>query len=150
MVLTAQRGYASYYSGQLGNGIDIYTGRVGQRGHGLGGMLSGLLRGITPMFKSLGGSLAKGVLKTGLNVMNDLSRGGNIREAFKRRGREAGLDFLKGSMQTILSGGSPKKKAKITKRRKQQTGRGKQKKKKKKTKRRATKKRTKGDIFGNL
>ena len=47
-------GYSSYYKAQCGNGINVYSGRPFQSGHGLGGALLGLMRGVTPIFKTVG------------------------------------------------------------------------------------------------
>lgn len=141
----SQLGYATYYTHQLGNGLDIYSGRVGQRGHGLGGMLSGLLRGITPMFKSIGSSIGKTLLHTGLNVARDISSGSSLSHSLKRRGKQAGLDILKRGVGSILTDNKPPKKK--TKRRKPKTGIKIQ---TRKTQKRTGKKRTKQDIFGGL
>jgi hypothetical protein len=60
-------------------GLVIDSGRQSQRGHGVGGILSSLLRGATPMFKSLGKSLQT----TGLGLVGDILSGENIKTSFK-------------------------------------------------------------------
>ena len=69
-------GYASYYKHQIGGsgGIDVYSGALGQRGHGIGGILGGMLRGITPMFKTLGSSVGKSLLNVGMGTLDDVLR----------------------------------------------------------------------------
>lgn len=142
-------GYASYYKHQVGSGnIAIYKGRVSQRGHGIGGMLSGLLRGATPIFKSIGKSL----LKAGMGVAHDVLSGENIKHSLSHRGRSVGKQLIKKSVRA-LSTNSAQRQPVTKKRRKnsrkilKQTGGGKGRPRKRKHK--ATK-RTKTDLFGHL
>ena len=49
---TTNEGYSSYYNAQFGNGVDVYSGRAFQNGHGFGGALLGLMRSATPFLKT--------------------------------------------------------------------------------------------------
>ena len=63
--------YEQYYAHQCGNGMNVFQGARGQRGHGLGSVLSGLFRSALPMIKNMG----KQALQTGLNVATDVVQG---------------------------------------------------------------------------
>jgi len=43
--------YEDYYRSQIGSGLPVFEGSLGQRGHELGSMLSGLFRSAMPMIK---------------------------------------------------------------------------------------------------
>ena len=66
--------YEQYYANQCGNGMNVFQGARGQRGHGLGSMLSGLVRSALPMIKNFG----RNALQTGLNVATDVVEGTNF------------------------------------------------------------------------
>lgn len=151
-------GYASYYKHQVGSGnISFYRGRISQRGHGIGGVLSSLLRGATPIFKSLGKSL----LKAGVGVADDVLSGQNIRQSLVKRGRNVGKQLIKKGVRALSRPSSsqapPKKRRRKTKHKTQkrmrvkQTGGGKRKSTtyQRKRKRKGAK-RTKNDLFGHL
>ena len=146
----AHTGYASYYKHQIGGsgGIDVYSGALGQRGHGIGDILGGLLRGITPMFKTLGSSVGKSLLNVGMGTLDDVISGQHIGQSLKRRSMAAGKGLLKRGAQGLLNKAKPKRrKRSAAPRRKpvKQSGRG-----KKRKISRPRKKRTKSDIFGNI
>ena len=63
--------YEQYYADQCGNGMNVFQGARGQRGHGIGSVLSGLFRSALPMIKNFG----KQALQTGINVATDVVRG---------------------------------------------------------------------------
>lgn len=71
--------YENYYTNQQrGKGdFPVYVGRTSQRGHGLGNILGSLFRSILPGLKAI----TPHVLETGVNVVNDVSRGKNWRDA---------------------------------------------------------------------
>jgi len=117
-------GYASYYKHQTGGSpISIYSGRVSQRGHGVGGFLSSLLRGATPVFKSLGKSL----LNAGLNVAGDVLSGEGLKRSLKKQGKTVGRTMLRKGVKAIKGTFEPPKKkirrtvTKIPKKKKKRT-----------------------------
>ena len=72
--------YEQYYANQCGNGMNVFQGARGQRGHGLGSMLSGLFRSALPMIKNFG----RNALQTGLNVATDVVEGTNFRDSLRK------------------------------------------------------------------
>jgi len=77
--------YEDYYASQSGSGVPIYQGSPGQRGHGLGSMLSGLFRSAMPMIKRGLAFFGKQALKTGLEVANDVAEGESFKNSARRR-----------------------------------------------------------------
>ena len=80
--------FKDYYLNQVGNGMPVFVGAAGQRGHGLGNILRGLFRIATPLIKTIGSSalkkskpimkqVGKWALNEGINaVANAVSKGG--------------------------------------------------------------------------
>jgi hypothetical protein len=77
--------YEDYYRNQIGSGLPVFEGSRGQRGHGLGSMLSGLFRSAMPMIKRGLAFFGKHALKTGLEVANDVADGQTFRDSAQRR-----------------------------------------------------------------
>ena len=94
---------------QVGSGnMAIYRGRISQRSHGNGGMLNGLLRGATPIFKSLGKSL----LKAGIGVADDVLSAEDIKQSLANRGHGVGKELIKEGVSALSTASSltpPKK-----------------------------------------
>jgi hypothetical protein len=96
----ASRGlYEDYYINQAGNGVPIFQGSRGQRGHGFGSILGGLWRSALPLLKRIG----RHVLRTGARVATDVADGESFGESASKRIRE-GINtfnpFDSGSTQT--------------------------------------------------
>jgi len=70
---------------QSGSGMPVFTGSPGQRGHGLGSMLSGFFRSAFPMIKRGLAAFGKHALKTGLDIANDVAAGDSFQDSTKRR-----------------------------------------------------------------
>ena len=86
--------YENYYISQSGNGIPVFEGHRGQRGHGLGSMLSGLFRGAVPMLKKGLSIFGRQALRTGLDMVNDVVEGKSFRDSARERlpeGLRAGI-----------------------------------------------------------
>ena len=82
----ASRGmYEDYYLAQSGNGLPVFQGSRGQRGHGLGSMLSGLFRSAVPMIKRGLATFGKHALKTGLEIAGDVSEGKSFKDSARER-----------------------------------------------------------------
>ena len=65
--------YEDYYMRQTGGGtMPVFAGARYQKGHGLGSILSGLFRRVLPFFKANGKNLAVNLLKSGLDVAEDV------------------------------------------------------------------------------
>ena len=72
--------FDQYYNHQQkggGGDFPVYVGRYRQRGHGLGNMLGSLFRRILPFLKSF----APVALRTGANIVEDVSKGKSWKDA---------------------------------------------------------------------
>ena len=75
---------------QRGGNVPFYHGPVLQRGYGLGSIFKSVARSVTPSLKEIG----KSALTTGLEVLQDVTKGENIKTAAKKRLKENSLAFL--------------------------------------------------------
>jgi len=84
----ASRGmYEDYYLRQSGGGeMPVYVGARFQKGHGLGSILSGLFRHILPFFRNNAKNFASNLLRTGVDVAEDVfDNGKKFGESLKER-----------------------------------------------------------------
>jgi len=82
----ASRGmYEDYYLRQSGGGLPVFQGSRGQRGHGLGSMLSGFFRSAMPMIKRGLSTFGKHALQTGLEIAGDVSEGKSFKDSARDR-----------------------------------------------------------------
>lgn len=79
--------YRDYYAAQQRGhgGFPVYVGQRFQRGHGLGNILGRIFRTVLPFLKRV----APVALRTGAQVVEDVTSGRNVQESIKERGREA-------------------------------------------------------------
>lgn len=79
--------YEDYYMRQTGGAdMPVFMGARFQRGHGLGSILSGLFRRVLPFLKANGKNFAVNLLKTGVDVADDVFDGGKkFTESLKER-----------------------------------------------------------------
>ena len=75
---------------QRGGNVPFYRGPVLQRGYGLGSIFKSVARSVMPSLKEIG----KSALITGLEVLQDVAKGENIKSAAKKRLKENSLAFL--------------------------------------------------------
>ena len=75
---------------QRGGNVPFYCGPVFQRGYGLGSIFKSVTRSVMPSLKEIG----KSALTTGLEVLQDVAKGENIKTAAKKRLKENSLAFL--------------------------------------------------------
>lgn len=101
--------YERYYDlQQRGRGeFPVYVGRYAQRGHGIGNIIGSLFRRILPVLKTL----APHALRTGANVLEDVSQGKSWKEAAIKRIPEGLEKFAFGQ----TGSGKRRRKAKDTK-----------------------------------
>lgn len=67
--------YTTYYLNQAGSGFGgVYTSGLYQKGHGIGSFLGGLFRCVFPLLKSGSSALGNEILKSGANIISDISR----------------------------------------------------------------------------
>jgi len=81
--------YEDYYMRQCGGGggdMPVFAGARYQKGHGLGSILSGLFRRVLPFLKANGKNFAVNLLRTGVDVADDVFDGGKkFTDALKER-----------------------------------------------------------------
>lgn len=72
---------------QTGNGIQVFRGSTLQRGYGLGGFFKGLAKSFAPVLKRGLVHAGKKALKTGMEVLQDVSAGKDFKKSIKERGK---------------------------------------------------------------
>ena len=77
-----------------GGNVPFYRGPVLQRGYGHGSIFKSVVRSVMPSLKEIG----KSALTTGLEVLQDVAKGENIKTAAKKRLKENSLAFLDSRM----------------------------------------------------
>lgn len=81
--------YTAYYLNQAGSGFGgVYTSGLYQKGHGIGSFLGGLFRCVFPLLKSGSSALGSELLKSGANIISDISRNEPMENVIKKRGKE--------------------------------------------------------------
>ena len=75
---------------QRGGNVPFYHGPVLQRGYGIGSIFKSVARSVMPSLKEIG----KSALNTGLEVLQDVAKGENIKTAAKKRLKVNSLAFL--------------------------------------------------------
>ena len=76
--------YDDYYVGQAGYGMPYFSGTQIQRGHGLGNILSGIMRAAMPLVKGGVKALGKQGLQTGMQIAGDVLSGKKTKQAVKK------------------------------------------------------------------
>lgn len=76
--------YCNYYKRQSGGEMPVFVGRRYQRGHGLGSILSGLFRKVVPFITDNARSIGKNLLRTGVDIAQDVIHGQKFGEAARR------------------------------------------------------------------
>lgn len=142
--------YENYYTKQNGGqaSMPVFVGRKYQRGHGLAKIVGGLFSRYVILFaKNLGKRALSNVVKTGMEVADDVASGKTVKNAIKERGvaaiKRTLADTIRQSTSNIPSANvdnnNNNNKAKRLKQQAQQTSKRPKKKKKNK--------RLHGDIF---
>lgn len=86
---TAEDIYTDYYLSQAGSGFSgIYSGPVYQKGYGIGSFLGGLFRTLLPLLKSGSTAVGSELLKSGANILTDISHMEDPQKVIKKRGKE--------------------------------------------------------------
>lgn len=81
--------YTAYYLNQAGSGFGgVYTSGLYQKGHGIGSFLGGLFRCVFPLLKKGSSTLGTELLKSGANIISDISRNEPVEMVIKKRGKE--------------------------------------------------------------
>lgn len=95
--------------------MPVFAGARFQRGHGLGNFFSGLKRFAAPLLKKGLEFLLPRALKTGTEIVSDVTGGKNIKESFRSRVPGAIKDAAN---DLLFQSGSGLRKRRIIKRRK--------------------------------
>lgn len=117
-----QKSFEDYYVQQTGQGLNYYQGSSYQKGYGFGSLFRSFFRAAVPLFKSGAKAVGKQMFQTGLNVLNDVSRGDDLKVAARRHMKEAGrnlTDKVATQMKTMIGSGHKK----MNKKRKQSKNR---------------------------
>ena len=85
------------YSLQRGGNVPFYRGPVLQRGYGIRSIFKSVAGSVMPSLKEIG----KSALTTGLEVLQDVAKGENIKTAAKKRLKENRLSFLDDTVSRI-------------------------------------------------
>ena len=101
--------YDDYYLRQAGHGMPIFVGGRYQRGRGLGNILGGLARMVVPVLKRSGKTLLKEGLRTGIDILGDVTSGRNIKSSAKRRIKQTGSRLLKKAVNQLPQPAPPGK-----------------------------------------
>ena len=75
---------------QRGGNVPSYREPVFQRGYGIGSTFKSVARSVMPSLKEIG----KSALTTGLEVLQDVAKGENIKTAANKRLKQNSLAFL--------------------------------------------------------
>lgn len=86
--------YTDYYNTQTGAALPFFAGHNRQSGYGVGHVLKGLFNAVVPLISSVGKTLGKRALRTGINIASDVVQGQNVKESVKKRTREAGRSLI--------------------------------------------------------
>ena len=84
---------------QRGSNVHFYCGPVLQRGYGIGSIFKSLGRSVIPSLEEIG----KSALVTGLEVLQDVAKGENIKAAAKKRLKENSVAFLDDTVSRIAT-----------------------------------------------
>lgn len=91
---TAEDIYTDYYLRQAGSGFsNVYSGPIYQKGCGIGSFLGGLFRVLFPLLKNGTAVVGSELLKTGANILSDITHNEDPRLAIKKRGKETINNF---------------------------------------------------------
>lgn len=112
-----QKSFEDYYVQQTGRGLNYYQGSSHQRGYGLGGLFRSFFRAAVPLFKSGAKAVGKQLFRSGVDLLNDVTKGENVEMAVKKRLKEAGnvlTDKASTKVKTLIGSGKRNKKRKRT------------------------------------
>lgn len=110
-----KKSFEDYYTQQLGSGLSYYQGTPYQKGYGFGGLFRSFFRSAVPLFKSGAKAIGKQLFHSGIDVLNDITKGEDIKVSAKRRLKQAGqqlTDKAADKMKTMIGSGKRNKKRK--------------------------------------
>jgi len=110
-----QNSFEDYYLQQTGSGLNYYQGAPYQKGYGFGGLFRSFFRAAVPLLKSGAKAVGKQLFHSGVDILNDLYGGQDIKTSAKQRLKEAGhqlTDRVSSKIKTMIGSGRRNKKRK--------------------------------------
>jgi hypothetical protein len=95
--------YKEYYTRQVGDGLAVFSGRPIMDGDGLGSILGGVLKAVTPTLKNIASSAVKSIGKQALNVVGDVASGKDLKTSALSGLKNVGNEVM-GDVFQALSG----------------------------------------------
>ena len=92
--------YKCFYE-QSGGSIPVFSGAKYQRGHGIGSILSGVMKMALPVLKKGALTLGKTTLSTGMNIARDKLAGKSLQQSFQDNLKIAGSDLVSRAMNSF-------------------------------------------------
>ena len=86
-----------------GSGFPIFRPPLFQKGYGIGNIFKSLARTVMPTLKEGLKTLGKSALQTGLDVMQDVSKGENFKTATTKRLKQNSLGLLDDTLSGMMS-----------------------------------------------
>ena len=109
----SRNAYEEYYLNQAGSGLPVFVGSRHMKGHGIGNVLSGLVRMAVPILKKTGKAVLREGVRTGIGILDDVTRGANIKKSLKNRAQQSGNRLIQNAVsqfKTARSPGRPRRK----------------------------------------
>lgn len=95
--------FKDYYRQQAGGSINVFSGAPLQKGHGIGGLFSGLIKGALPLLKQGAKKVGREILGSGINIAKDLMQGKNLKNSAKKNFSNAGMNILDNLSSSLSS-----------------------------------------------
>ena len=83
--------------------MPVFYGARMQRGHGIGSVISGLLRSIFPVLKRVAPVISKKALQTGIDIESEVAAGQSLKESAKSRVTDALNDSINSFIPTDIT-----------------------------------------------
>jgi len=95
--------YRDYYAQQSGNGLSVFRGATVQRGRGIGGFFSRILRGAMPLLKSGAKIIGEQMIDSGASIAKDIINGKNLKTTAIQNFSSGGKQLLSSLTRTLNS-----------------------------------------------
>ena len=86
--------YRDYYSQQKGHGLSVYRGTTIQRGHGIGGFFSTLLKGAMPLAMKGLKAVGRQAISSGWNIAKDALSGRDVAQSARTNLKRGGDNLV--------------------------------------------------------
>jgi hypothetical protein len=93
--------YEEYYARQVGDGLAVFSGRPIMDGDGLGSILGGVLKAVSPALKNIASSAVKSIGKQALNVVGDVASGKDFKASALSGLKNVGSDVMNDVFQAV-------------------------------------------------